>query len=170
MSDSINPYEGPQSDIGASAPLAASGGGPLTETALSYLKAASPWLRFMGIMNFIGCGFMFVMGIVFMAIPSIIGSAFDFTEGFLSPVLTGVLFGGVYIVLGVLYFIPSRFMYKFGSKIRSFMQSNSSFELEEALKNNKSYWKFNGIVYIIGLAMIPLFIIIGVVVAVTSLL
>ena len=41
--------------------------------------------------------------------------------------------------------------------------------LELAFKNNKSLWKFNGILLIIGLAVIPALVIIAIVAAVAAL-
>jgi uncharacterized membrane protein SirB2 len=122
----------------------------LTGMMVRYLKEAAPWLRFIGILSFIGCGFMFLGGIAFLILT------------FILPDFTGELdeFGGwigsiVYIILGVLMFFPARFTYTFGAKIRVYLRSNSEGDLEEALKNNKALWKFNGILYIIGLALVP---------------
>ena len=83
------------------------------------------------------------------------------------------LFSIIYIPLGVLMFFPSRFIYNFGAKIRNYQFSNSDEDLELAFKNNKSVWKFYGILCIIYLAFIPLTVILtivgGVLAAITGL-
>jgi flagellar biosynthesis protein FlhB len=70
-------------------------------------------------------------------------------------IFTGVLI----IITGVICFFPARFVYNFGNKIKNFLQNNSEEELESAFKNNKSLWKFTGIVTIIYMAFLPIMLI-----------
>jgi len=161
MSDYENPYKSPETAIVPEKPQGAVTA--LTETMLSYLKEASPWLRFIGILGFIGCGFMCLVGIIFAITTSVIPDIMDGMVNF--PVW---LFSLVYIAIGALYFFPARFTYNFGAKIRNYQLSNSNEDLELAFKNNKSLWKFNGILYIVCLAIIPFTIIISIVIAVIA--
>jgi hypothetical protein len=160
MSD--NPYQSPQTAAAAVPALVSSG--TLTEAMVFYLKGASPWLRFVGIVGFIGCGILLVLGILMMiAVPSLIPELGE-TLGS----ITGASLGVLYIILGVVGFFPSRFIYCFGARIRNFLRNNSEQELELAFRYNKSFWKFSGIVTIIYLAIIPVVIVIGLVVAISS--
>ncbi len=157
MSENLNPYQSPQADLNAPKPFLSGVG--LTETMVRYLKEASPWLRFIGILGFIGCSFMFLGGIIMMfAMPMMAASAENFLAGFFSSSI-----GIVYIILGVVMFLPARFTYNFGTKIRSYLQSNNEQDLELALKNNKSLWKFYGILCIVYLALIPVGIVVGII-------
>ncbi|GHV70156.1 hypothetical protein AGMMS49928_16860 [Spirochaetia bacterium] len=166
MSDiNVNPYQSPQADIKPDLPLSSQGG--LTETMITYLKEASPWLRFLGILNFIGAGFMALFGIALMVLPS--ASGIFRQAGIDAGMLAGGVLGVIYIAVALLMFFPARFTYTFGAKIRSYLRSSSIEDLELALKNNKSFWKFNGILAIIGLAFIPLSIIIVIIAVVASL-
>ena len=79
-----------------------------------------------------------------------------------------IVYSLYFIGAGVLMFFPAFFTYKFGVKIRAFTRTNSEQELELAFKNNKSLWKFNGILTIIGLAIIPLVIILGIIAVVAA--
>jgi hypothetical protein len=130
---------------------------------LRYLKETSPWLRFIGILSFIGCGFIFFGGIiaaiVLFAVSSLADEFGEFPAG---------IFGLVYAAAGVLIFFPARFIYSVGSKIRNYMLSRSDEDLEQAFKNNKSFWKFCGICSIVSLAFIPLGIIASVITAISS--
>ncbi|MDR0583274.1 MAG: hypothetical protein LBG57_02850 [Treponema sp.] len=135
----------------------------LTDTMLIYLRETSPWLRFIGILGFIGCGFMLLGGIITAVLMFAVSGFADE----LDDVYMGV-FGLVYAVLGAVNFFPARFIYSFGARIRNYQLSNSELELEQAFKNNKSFWKFIGIICIIYLAFIPLGIILVIVVAVNS--
>jgi len=157
MSDFENPYKSPETTV---VPEKVQGGSGLTETMLGYLKEASPWMRFIGILGFIGAGFTCLIGIIFAVASSALT---DFTEGFGNfPVWLLSLF---YIGLGAVLFFPARFTYNFGAKLRNFQFSGSDEDLEAAFKNNKSLWKFQGILYIVYLALIPFLIVVAIVVA-----
>jgi hypothetical protein len=78
------------------------------------------------------------------------------------------VFSLIYFPLGVLMFFPSHFTYNFGKRIRNYKFSNSNEELELAFKNNKSLWKFYGILYIVILSFIPVTIVISIIVAVVA--
>ena len=160
MSDFENPYQSPESQV---IPEASQSSGMLSAAMLQYLNEASPWLRFVGIMGYIGSGSIVLMGIglgITMAVASNLAGAFGQFPVWLAAVL--------YIPMGVLLFFPAHFTYNFGKKIRSYRFTNSIEDLELAFKNNKSLWKFNGIIYIIYLAFIPLVIIIAIVAGVAA--
>jgi len=163
MSEDLNPYQAPSADLNAPKPAVSSSG--LTETMIKYLRETAPWLRFIGIISFIGCGLMLFVGIGFMiAIPFAVGSR-DIYAG-----LLGSSIGILYLIIGAVLFFPARFTYNFGTKIRSFLQSNSEQDLETALKNNKSLWKFYGILCIVYLAIIPVLIIASIIPVISSLI
>ena len=166
MSDFANPYQSPEN---ASVPEKTLGArGMLTDLMLRYLKEVSPWLRFLGIMGFIGCG-LSVAGCIFVAFSVAFNPAIAsyFSEGFSNNDFPLWVFSVIYGVLGLLAgaigFFPSRFMYSFGSGIRNYFISNREQDLETALRNNKSFWKFCGIVCIVYLAFIPVTLVIVVI-------
>jgi len=150
MSDIENPYQSPESPIIPEIPQ--NTGVVLSEKMLRYLSDASPWLQFIGILGFIGCGLLVITGVI-----SAIGfSAMSFLELGDFPVW---IITFIYVPMGVLFFFPARFTFNFGRKIRNYRFSNSLEDLELAFKNNKSLWKFYGIICIIYLAFILFFII-----------
>jgi hypothetical protein len=156
MSDLENPYKSPESPIVPE--KFGEAGISLSETMLRYLKEASPWLRFIGIVGFIGCGFMCLIAIIgiIVALTGLVSA--DETGGIPLWLITLV-----YLPIGVLIFFPSRYTYNFGTKIRNYYFSNSDEDLESAFKNNKSLWKFYGILCIIYLAFIPVSIFLGII-------
>ena len=160
MSDFENPYNSPETPI---VPEKTQNAGNLTETMLLYLKEASPWLRFVGILGFIGCGALVLFGVIF-GIGSIAFSAFFGEFGNVPFWLLAFL----YAAMGVLLFFPARFTYDFGARIRKYQFSNSDEDMEQAFKNNKSLWKFYGILCIVYLALIPFFIIVSIGIGVAS--
>jgi hypothetical protein len=160
MSDYENPYQSPETPV---VPEKLSNTGTLlSETLLRYLKEASPWLRFVGIMGIIGSGFVVLAGII--AVIAAL-AATEFLEG-----IPTVLISLVYLPAGALLFFPSFFTYNFGAKIRSYLINNLEEDLELAFKNNKSLWKFNGILYIIYLSFIPVSIVIMIIVGLAAII
>ena len=169
MSDAVNPYQSPETVAVPEKPLTAQG--TLTESMLLYLKGASPWLMFLGILGFIGAGFMVLGGIIFMALAPMMTGVWSEVPGMeeAGKYLGAAFSGGIaviYIGIGVLLFFPAFFKYRFGEKIRSYLRTGMEQELELAFRNNKSLWKFLGIISIIELAVIPVMIIVGIIAAV----
>jgi hypothetical protein len=161
MSDALNPYQSPRNISVPETPLVSRG--ELSEAMLRYLKEASPWLRFVGILSFISCGFMVLGGVAAAIVLLAVSSLAEEIGGSYAALL-----GLVYVVMGVVLFFPARFIYFFGAKIRSYQISNSPEDLELAFKNNKSLWKFLGICSIISLAIVPAGTVIGIIAAVSS--
>ena len=174
MSDAVNPYQSPGTVPAPVKPQANQG--ILTETMLVYLKGASPWLRFIGILGFIGAGITALWGVLFFVLGSVMAQIWSSIPGFESVSKIsgsmGAAFGALaaLIIIGaaVITFILSRYLYRFGTMIRSYLGEGREHDLELAFKSNKSFWKFIGIIYIVYLAIIPLTIIISAVVAIAS--
>jgi hypothetical protein len=123
--------------------------GFLNDIALFYLKSASPWLRFLGIIYFIACGFMAVGGLVMIiAAPLMADLALGGTAGFWAGIF--------YLLSAMIMVFPARFMYFFGARLRNYFLSGAEKELELAFKYNKAFWKFCGITMIVTLALIPI--------------
>jgi hypothetical protein len=172
MSDTTNPYQSPETSVNPVKPLIAQG--TLTETMLIYLKQASPWLRFIGILGFIMSGFLVMGGLFFFARVSSVNMWSELSEipgfeAFSSSIgVVGVGTGIYFLGVAVLSFFPYYFIYNFGAKIRIYLRTGAEQDLEGALKNNKSLWKFAGILAIVGLAVIPVIFIVAMVAAVAA--
>jgi hypothetical protein len=159
--DSANPWQSPGTEVRAEENSAAQGG--LTAAMIRYLKEASPWLRFIGILEYIGAGLLAAGGVLVTSVFAVTGRTFGS-----AGTAVGAFAGLIYVVLAVISFFPARFTYYFGAKIRSYLSGNMDKDLEAAFKNNKSLWKFAGILMIVYLAFIPLGIIGMVIAAITS--
>jgi hypothetical protein len=162
MSDTVNPYQSPETTVVPEKPLAIQG--TLTETMLVYLKGATPWLRLVGILGFIYSGFVAVTGFSILPFIAIVNRLWTEIPGFEAfNGVFGAVFNGSMVVLfiggGVLLFFPSLYIFRFGEKIRGYLKTGADAELELAFRNNKSLWKFAGILCIVQLAFLPLMII-----------
>jgi hypothetical protein len=162
MSDAVNPYQSPETAVIPEKPVVIQG--TLTETMLAYLKGATPWLRLVGILGFISSGFVALTGFSVLPFISIVSRVWAEVPGFDSfNGAFGAVFNGFMVVLfigaGVLLFFPSLYIFRFGEKIRGYLKTGADGELELAFRNNKSLWKFAGILCIVQLAFFPLLIV-----------
>jgi len=163
MTDYENPYQSPVENSEEIKPLTAQG--VLTDVMVKNLSSASPWLRFVGVMGIIGAAFYAAGGIITLLSWPLTAAYVDVFEEvseyipdfFQSFGWIMVIYALFFIGAGAVTFFPALFTYRFGDKIRKFIQTNSEQDLEQAFKNNKFLWKFNGILLIIALAAIPAF-------------
>jgi hypothetical protein len=73
----------------------------------------------------------------------------------------GALFGLFFLGAIALMFFPVLFIFRFGQKIKSYVHTGNEGDLEQAFKNNKSFWKFTGILSIISLGFVAITVLFG---------
>lgn len=135
----LSPLEG----VGSGVPM-----GNVTLGTLEALQATKPWVRFMGVMGWIGVGLMVVLGLV-------VFFASVMTQDRGIPAAVGLL----YLVLAGLYVPPTLFLHRYASRIGDLLGSNDAGDLEEALRAQKSFWKYVGILMAVTLAIYALVIV-----------
>ena len=116
----------------------------VNEQMIQSIVSTKTWTKFLSIMGFITAGFVIIVGIIFM----IFGGAI-FSKEAEAPY--AVLIGIVYILMSLLYIIPSRYLFMYSSALSRFLGAKSELELESALSYQKSFWKFWGILFLIGI-------------------
>lgn len=128
----------------------------LTSESKEFLKEAGKWAYFLGIIGFIGIGFLviisFFIGGIFASMDSY-GARMPFP-----PVMLTVL----YLAMAVIYFFPVLYLFNFGSKIKRAFADNDIEALTEGIKNLKSHYKFVGIFTLAILGLYALIFIIGI--------
>jgi hypothetical protein len=138
-----NPYRSPFSGSEALV-VGDESGQAITHRVLSTLRETQPWVRFLSVLGFI-CSVLMVF----------VGSL-----GFLATLLAGARQGLVatfvplvYIPLGIIYFIPSLFLFRYASRINAMWTTRNMRQLEDALAAQKSFWKYVGILAIAVIAL-----------------
>jgi flagellar biosynthesis protein FlhB len=96
-------------------------------------------------MGFIGSGFMVLFGFLFGALSRAFGNS-EFSGAF-SSIFIMVL----YIGLGILYFFPSLYLFKFSASLKSALEAYVETQMTEALKSLRSFFSFVGIMIIVML-------------------
>lgn len=164
MSDTPNPYQPP---VSPDEPVPAKGGvGLVTELTRQLLGKAGPWLGFLGVMAFIGCGFLAVIALG-MIIVSLAGG--DLFGSSAQARLTTPMLGLLYLALAIVSFFPARFISSMGSNARRYTNDGESSTLEAVVLNLTKAAKFYGVVTIVALAATVVgLVIVGIVAAVTA--
>jgi hypothetical protein len=128
----------------------------VTDRMINSMRPTKMWTKFLSIMGFIASGFMVLFGIiVFLA-----GILFPQAQGANIPPVTGL----VYIIFSIFYIIPSIYLFKYSSALGRFLCDKMESELESALSYQKSFWKFTGIVCIIGMIIVVVGIVAAIVI------
>lgn len=126
-----------------------------------YLTTTAKWAKFLGV-----CGFVFTGLIVLAAffMGTIIAQADEFTDGIAA--VSGGFFTVIYLLLGLLYFFPSLYMFQYGNRLQGALLQKDEAMLTEAFKNQKSLYLFMGITMAIVIGFYIFAALIGAMVAV----
>jgi len=119
-------------------------------------------------MGFIGSIFMVVYGVMMTFFGVMIGQPqmpppSQMPPGAKPPDMTAFMsvMGVFYLFLAIFYVIPSVKLWKFGSAIKRLALSGSNTDLEQAIDQQRSFWKFVGILIIVGFVTGIAFTIVG---------
>lgn len=112
--------------------------GPITPLMIEHLRATKPWVRFMSVILFISVAFIFLGAVIILLVPTSMGGSG-----------LSALIAIVYVALGALYLFPAYFLHQYASSIRSLEQGGGDVAMEEALRNQKSFWRFVGILTLV---------------------
>lgn len=122
----------------------------VSDAGINYLNETVKWSKFLSIMGFIGSGFMVIMGLFAGSIFSTLSANPQFKA---MPAVASIALGVVYILMGLLYFFPTLYLLRFSNKTKLAISTKNTSELTEAFKNQKSLYKFMGIMMIITIGI-----------------
>ena len=126
----------------------------LSEKGLKYLGQTGPWVRFLSVMFFICIGFM-VLGGLAMLIVGMTGTLLGKSNPAYTALPGGTVAAGlVYIVTAILYLAPAVFLSRYASTIKKMRNEPSSQTLEDAVKYQKSFWRYTGVFVAIVLVVL----------------
>lgn len=133
----------------------------LTWSSISFLREAAKWAKFLSILGFIGIGFIVIFS--FFA-----GAIFSMNPLYSEANIPGFLFTIIYLIVAVIAFFPTYFMYKFADDVKNAINLNNTEKLTSGLGSLKSYFKFNGILAIIVLSSYVFFFIVMIITLVAA--
>jgi len=150
----------------------AAGGGAgasvLTPLAQQYLDQTRPWVRFMSVLIFIMAGLMVVVAVVLLlaSLAGGLGGAAG-TPDVLGGI-GGALLAVFYVALALVYVAPGVYLARYATAIKLLKTDADAGRLEDALKHQKSFWRFVGIMSVVGLVLSVVFVGLAVVVGVVA--
>lgn len=111
--------------------------------ACSYLISISKWMKFFFIMAIISVSLTMMAGLAIIASASIISDMPDIPD---FPV---AIVGAIYMAVGALNLVPAIYMNRISKAAERTVESDDNNAMLDFLKNNKSLWKFLGILTIV---------------------
>jgi hypothetical protein len=157
-----NPYRVPEADL-SSTDVHAPEGKLYTQPMIEHLRDTKPWVRFLAILGFIGIGFM-IMASIGMIIAFFVGGLDTGNVSTLSMAGLGLF----YLIFAAAYIAPVVFLHKYASSINELLLTGETKAMENALRHQKSFWKFVGIATIVGFILGVLIAIVAVVISVMA--
>jgi hypothetical protein len=164
MSDQSNPYSAPEAPLTAGTPEGpdAAAGGVTPKTRILVAKAG-PWATFLGVIGFIGSGFVVLAAVAMVlmsgAANSGLGAAFSFLKPFGGAV--GGIMGLLYLIIAAFIFFPSLFMVNIGSAAKKYRTRGEPADLERFVAGFKKWVKFYGIGLIVTLSLYAVAIVVA---------
>lgn len=137
----------------------------------NYLAETARWQKLLGVVMMVFTVLIALFGIFFIVAGSAFGDAMeglDLFGGGMAGGIAGAALGIVYILMAVLYYFFARYLLRSAKALKAYGVSDDEADLTEGLKNNKSYFKLNGILVIISLCFLALVLIIGIIGAIAS--
>ena len=119
-----------------------------------YLLETSRWGKFLAIIGYVGIAFLVVFAIVMIIGFSAMGSVSD------TDIPMG-WFGGIYLIIALIYFFPVNYLFRFSDKINYGLKANDRQAITAGFINLKSLIKFMGILTIVILSLYALILVIA---------
>ncbi len=143
-----NPYSSPAANLFGSVSETSAQG--VSEPVLLQLKRTKPWVRLISVCCLI-LGILMLLAAVGMAIAG--ASAFDSK----APAAVGGVVAIIYAVMGLLIYIyPGVKMWKFANRIATLLTRRSDEDLIAALDQQRSIWKYSGILALLLICIMVL--------------
>jgi len=109
---------------------------------LEHLRKTRPWVKFCSLAGYVSAGFLIVI-CLFTLQKSLT----------LWPLLHVVLIGVFYFILATLFTIPSLYLSRYEKSITHLLVSKNLDDLEQALADQRSFWKLMAIMILILLTL-----------------
>ncbi|MBL0313337.1 MAG: DUF4339 domain-containing protein [Holophagaceae bacterium] len=129
--------------------------GEVSEEVVGILKSTKPWVRFLSVLGFLGLALLVVGCIAILAVP--MGQMGSMTLG---PRIAASF---AYLLMGLLQLPAVLFLSRYASRIARLATSGDPNDLEDALRAQKSFWKYVGILTLV-MMILYLIAIVGVLV------
>lgn len=119
----------------------------------NFMLEAAKWGRFLGIVGFIILGIIALISVLLFFFG---GSVLQDVPGLNAT--GGATFGIMYIIIVILYFFPTLYLYNYATKMITAIKGSSQNDFNLSVENLKSMFKFMGIFMIVILSFYAIII------------
>ena len=127
---------------------------PITK---NHLSETARWARFLAIVGMVCLALMILFGLVYSIWISSMIDSIQGQSGFQSPKAysSGVAIGSafVFLIMAVIGFFPLLYMLRFANQMRTALYGNDQENLNSSFQNLKRYFRYVGILTIIGIGI-----------------
>jgi len=121
----------------------------ITTAMVAHMRQTKPWVRFLSILGFIVTGMMMLMGLFVMFGGGLLAAITDSALGGLEAVALGFF----YLIISVIYIFPALYLFRFADGIKKMINVDQVAGMEEALRYQKSFWRFAGIMALVAIVI-----------------
>jgi len=123
----------------------------VSEEVVGILRGTKPWVRFLSVLGFIGLVLLVLGCLAMMALPvGPMGSM---------PIGPRLAASSAYLLMGLVQFPAVLFLHRYASRIARLATSGDPVALEDALRAQKSFWKYVGILTLVMMILYTLVIV-----------
>lgn len=137
----------------------------ISEKTLGHMASAGKWCTFMAVMLYIASALMVIAAIFYMFLGHMMYLPLDSTFTGIFPVVGGI----IYLVLAIIYLFPATYLLKTARAMLHASVNLDNETLATALFNNKRYWKFSGILTIVGIVLAIILVIVAFIISFSAL-
>ena len=119
-----------------------------SDNAIKYLQTGAGWAKFIAIVGFVFIGLIVLGGLVSGVFFSFMGNQMGMGAFPFPP----FIFGFIYLIIALIYFFPTYYLYRFATKAQDAIRMLDSKNIEASILNLKSFFKFSGIMIIVVFA------------------
>jgi GYF domain 2/Family of unknown function (DUF5362) len=152
----VSAYAPPRATISPAGNYSAQVSGPT----LLALRETRPWVLFLAILGIILTGLMLLGGIGMLVAMAFASRSVGSPPALASGMMAGM--GVMYLLIAFLYSYPIIKLFKYAGAIGRLNRSGAVRDLEDALQQQKSFWKFIGIMTAILIVIYLLVIVLAV--------
>ncbi|MDR0793518.1 MAG: DUF5362 family protein [Chitinophagaceae bacterium] len=112
------------------------------------LKQTAKWGKFLSVVGFVGVGFMILFALFFRSL---------YTSSLYSEYSSGISGSSItitYLLMGILYFFPTLFLYRFSTQMLRALAEQDQNLITSSFSNLKACFRFVGVLTIIGLVFV----------------
>ena len=121
--------------------------GQVPPGSIQALKETRPWVLFLAILGIVVTGFMLLAALTMLLAGGLMASKAGMPAGMPSGMMAAM--SVAYLILAIIYLYPIIKLFKYSGAIKRLSHSGAAADLDEAMRQQKSFWKFIGVLTLI---------------------